>query len=132
MARGRGFGGGEAPNGMGTFAIFLLIVTLVALSVPWLNTLTNAGLADFTQWTQWLNGVYLIVPAIALAALLVFGVRSALASRARSAAPEETPRSTVSSPSKILSSNHFKTITAERPTTRFKDVAGVEEGKRRA
>jgi cell division protease FtsH len=114
---------------MGTFAVFLLIVTLVALGMPWMSALGGILFSSIGASSQWLSPAYLAIPVLALGGLLFMAARAAGQARARSSGTEESPKSTLPTPSKILSSSHFKTITAERPTTRFRDVAGVEEAK---
>jgi cell division protease FtsH len=130
MARGPIPGERDAPSGLGTFAIFLLIVTMVALGMPWVSALGNLVAPDLSQHS-WVSAASIALPALALGGILVLAGRAAVAARqrARAGGPEESARPNPSTPSRILSSSHFKTITAERPTTRFKDVAGVEEAK---
>jgi cell division protease FtsH len=131
MARGPVLGERDAPSGLGTFAIFLLIVTLVALGMPWVSSLGNLLTAELAGQHPWLNVASVAIPALALGGILVLAGRAAAAARARarSGGADEAPSRTLPTPSRILSSSHFKTITAERPTTRFHDVAGVEEAK---
>jgi cell division protease FtsH len=131
MARGPVLGERDAPSGLGTFAIFLLIVTLVALGMPWVSSLGSLLTAELAGQHPWLNVASVAIPALALGGILVLAGRAAAAARARarSGGADEAPSRTLPTPSRILSSSHFKTITAERPTTRFHDVAGVEEAK---
>jgi cell division protease FtsH len=98
--------------------------------MPWVSTLGTL-LAPEASQNQWLNMAYVAIPALALGGILVLAGRAAVAARqrARAGTPEESAKPNLPTPSRILSANHFKTITAERPTTRFGDVAGVEEAK---
>src|SRR5262245_10633631 len=129
MARGPALGERDTPSSLGTFAIFLLIVTLVALAMPWVSAFESSLIASIPDPSQWLGPSTPTASALVLRGLLFMTARAPALSRARSSSTDETPRTSLPTPSKILSSSHFKTITAERPITRFRDVAGVEEAK---
>ncbi|MFN0071895.1 MAG: ATP-dependent zinc metalloprotease FtsH [Chloroflexota bacterium] len=113
---------------LSTFALFVVAVAVVALAMPWLSAINTALLPDAST-NRWQSTIFVLIPILMLGAVLVVGIRAAARSRAQATTTDTNQKSSVSTPAKVLSTSHFKTITAERPTTRFQDVAGVEEVK---
>src|SRR5215218_4150567 len=70
--------------------------------------------------------VLLLLPITILATVMVLAL---LSTRQRKAQPVEPELGRGMPPSGRPASGHFRTITADRPTTRFADVAGVDEAK---
>jgi cell division protease FtsH len=73
-------------------------------------------------------GLLPILAPVAILGLIV-GIAMLIARRREPEVRETDGSANLPPPNKVLANTHFRTITADRPATRFSDVAGVEEAK---
>src|SRR5437879_2711573 len=106
-----------------------LLVLVVAISSWAVPTLTGRLVGGLTAWSQsataWLiGGVFAAVCVRAFLAGLLRPVDPREGSSRRHQHYGALPP-----PARVLSQNHVRAITSERPTTTFGDVLGVEEAR---
>src|SRR5205823_11698730 len=111
------------------FLLFMVAVAAISLALPpvaqRLGSLVGSALGGVSEsgrpWALFLLPAGILAAVMALA---LFSTRS----RPNETSEPEMGRG-LPPAGRTGSNGHFRTITADRPTTRFADVAGIEEAK---
>src|SRR5207249_499600 len=117
----------RAPSVL-VFVLVLICVGAASLVVPLLAERVGSLISGLASQAgeaarPWL---LLLLPVAILSGVLALAL---LSTRQRHSERAETEVTRGAAANTRVATSHFRTITADRPTTRFADVAGVEEAK---
>ncbi|MBI4492544.1 MAG: ATP-dependent zinc metalloprotease FtsH [Chloroflexi bacterium] len=106
--------------------LVMLAVAALSMGLPTLVQLVVSAGSAMMGAFGW-NLALLLIPAGVLIAIMLVALTASRRQDPDSRQGEQT--SNLPPPNKVVANPHFKTITADRPTTRYSDVAGVEAAK---